>query len=253
MCPGAEKPRRVVQEPEQRWSDRQNAGGRNGVEALSETKAVPGWQANLRMIVRVSAAAGATAVLAASPAFAGDIDGVPVEQTATLQGAPLVAALAPAEAVASEAAPLEAPAVRRLSARLQCVPYAREQSGVELRGNASTWWAQARGMYVRAKTPDSGNVMVMRGYRNPGRGHVAVVRQVLSDRSIIVDHANWLNSGEVTLNVPIVDVSPNNDWSQVRVWHIPTQSWGVRVYNVQGFIAPKPAGAQGGAVSHIAR
>jgi surface antigen len=220
---------------------------------LIEPMSMTGWQANVRTIVRFSAVLGATAALAASPAFAGEIDGMPVEETASLTGAPLMAALAPAEAVADEAAPLEAPAVHRLSARLQCVPYAREESGVELRGNASTWWAQARGMYVRTKTPDSGNVMVMRGYRNPGRGHVAVVRQVLSDRSIIVDHANWLNSGEVTLNVPIVDVSPRNDWSQVRVWHIPTQSWGVRVYNVQGFIEPKPVGSEGGAVSHAAR
>ena len=227
--------------------------GRNGVEALIETKAFPRWNASVRTLVRFSVAVGATAALASSPAFAGDIDGAPVEETATLTGAPLLAALAPAEAVAQEATPIDAPAVRRLSARLQCVPYARDESGVEIRGNASTWWAQARGMYVRARKPDSGNVMVMRGYRNPGRGHVAVVRQVLSERSIIVDHANWLNSGEVTLNVPIVDVSPRNDWTQVRVWHIPTQSWGVRVYNVQGFIEPKAVGSEGGAVSHAAR
>jgi surface antigen len=220
---------------------------------LIETSAFPRWGASVRTVVRLSAVLGATAALAASPAYAGDIDGVPVEETATLTGAPLMAALAPAEAAAQEAAPIAAPAVHRLSARLQCVPYAREESGVDIRGNASTWWAQARGMYVRTRKPDSGNVMVMRGYRNLGRGHVAVVRQVLSERSIIVDHANWLNSGEVTLNVPIVDVSPRNDWSQVRVWHIPTRSWGVRVYNVQGFIAPQPLGSQGGAVSHTAR
>lgn len=220
---------------------------------MSEPSFVHGWQANVRTIVRLTAVLGATAALASSPAFAGDIDGVPVEDSASLQGAPLMAALAPAQAVVDEVEPLEAPAVHRLSARLQCVPYAREESGVTLRGNASTWWQQARGMYVRAKKPDSGSVMVMRGYRNPGRGHVAVVREVLSDRSIIVDHANWLNSGEVTLNVPIVDVSPRNDWTQVRVWHIPTQSWGVRVYNVQGFIIPKAAGPSGGAPSMIAR
>lgn len=220
---------------------------------MNESRALPRWEAKVWTIVRISAAVGATAALAASPAFAGEIDAVPVEEAATLTGAPLMAALAPAEAVAKESAPIEAPAVHRLSARLQCVPYARDESGVEIRGNASTWWRQARGMYVRTQKPFSGNVMVMRGYRNPGRGHVAVVRQVLSERSIIVDHANWLNSGEVTLNVPIVDVSAANDWSQVRVWHIPTQSWGVRVYNVQGFIEPKPVGSGGGGVTHAAR
>lgn len=220
---------------------------------MTESRARPRLEASIRTFVRVTAVVGATAVLAASPAFAGEIDGVPVDESASLTGAPLLAALAPAEAAVEAAAPIEAPAVHRLSARLQCVPYAREASGVEIRGNASTWWRQARGMYVRAQKPDAGNVMVMRGYRNPGRGHVAVVRQVLSERSIIVDHANWLNSGEVTINVPIVDVSPANDWSQVRVWHIPTQSWGVRVYNVQGFIVPKPIGSGGGGVTHAAR
>lgn len=220
---------------------------------MSEPSFVHGWQANVRTIVRLTAVLGATAALASSPAFAGDIDGVPVEESASLQGAPLEAALAPAETMVAEVAPLKAPAVHRLTARLQCVPYAREESGVELRGNASTWWQQARGMYLRTQKPESGSVIAMRGFRNPGRGHVAVVRQVLSDRSIIVDHANWLNSGEVTLNVPMVDVSPRNDWTQVRVWHIPTQSWGVRVYNVQGFILPKATGPAGGAPSMIAR
>ena len=113
---------------------------------MSEPSFVHGWKANVRTIVRLTAVVGATAALASSPAFAGDIDGVPVEDTASLQGAPLMAALAPAEAVVAEVEPLEAPAVHRLSARLQCVPYAREESGVELRGNASTWWRQARGM-----------------------------------------------------------------------------------------------------------
>ena len=26
------------------------------------------------------------------------------------------------------------------------------------------------------------------------------------------------------------------DWSEVQVWNIPTRQWGVRRYNVQGFI-----------------
>jgi hypothetical protein len=36
----------------------------------------------------------------------------------------------------------------------------------------------------------------------------------------------------------VLDVSPNNDWSQVRVWHIPGGHWGGRVYSVEGFIHP---------------
>lgn len=78
----------------------------------------------------------------------------------------------------------------------------------------------------------------MRGYRDPGRGHVAVVTHVESERVIIVDQANWLNGGEVSVGVPVMDVSPNNDWSEVRVWYIPTGQWGARIYEAQGFIHP---------------
>ena len=39
----------------------------------------------------------------------------------------------------------------------------------------------------------------------------------------------------------VVDVSADNDWSQVRVWNAKTRSWGTRVYLVEGFIGPGPA------------
>ena len=78
----------------------------------------------------------------------------------------------------------------------------------------------------------------MRGYNDPGRGHVAVVARIVSSRVILVNHANWLNHGEISLNVPVADVSPNNDWSQVRVWYIPNAQWGARVYQADGFIHP---------------
>jgi surface antigen len=122
------------------------------------------------------------------------------------------------------------------SARLQCVPFARRESGIELYGDANTWWSQAAGRYPRSNVPAEGSVLVMRGYNNPGRGHVAVVTAIESDRIIRVDHANWLNRGEVSVGVPIIDVSPENDWSEVRVWHIPGGHWGGRVYQADGFI-----------------
>lgn len=129
-------------------------------------------------------------------------------------------------------------------ARLQCVPFARRESGVEIYGNANTWWAQARGRYETAQTPSEGAVMVLRGYASANRGHVAVVREVVSPRLVIVDHANWLNGGEVTRDVPIMDVSEAGDWSEVRVWHVPGRHWGGRTYNVQGFILNLLAEAQ---------
>ena len=121
-------------------------------------------------------------------------------------------------------------------ASLQCVPFARRESGVEIYGNANTWWRQAQGRYETAETPSEGAVMVLRGYATANRGHVAVVKEIVSPRLVIVDHANWLNGGEITRDVPIMDVSEAGDWSAVRVWHVPGRHWGGRSYNVQGFI-----------------
>lgn len=124
------------------------------------------------------------------------------------------------------------------TANLQCVPFAREASGVEIFGNANTWWAQASGRYPRSNSPAFGSVFVMHGYNTNARGHVAVVTHIDSDRVIRVDQANWLNGGEISRGVPIMDVSPNNDWTEVRVWHIPGGHWGGRIYRADGFIHP---------------
>lgn len=134
--------------------------------------------------------------------------------------------------------PSSPPRVADHSARLQCVPYARNASGIAIYGNANTWWAQAEGRYARSSMPAAGSVLVMRGYNTSRRGHVAYVTHVESSRLIRVDHANWLNGGEISVGVPVLDVSPDNDWSQVRVWHVPGQTWGARVYRAQGFIHP---------------
>lgn len=130
------------------------------------------------------------------------------------------------------------PRVADYSARLQCVPFARQASGVQLFGDANTWWRQAAGRYPRSNSPAFGSVFVIQGYNNPGRGHVAVVTHIDSSRLIRVDHANWLNEGEISVGVPILDVSPNNDWTEIRVWHIPGGHWGGRVYRAEGFIHP---------------
>ena len=122
--------------------------------------------------------------------------------------------------------------------RLQCVPFARNASGVQLFGDANTWWAQAAGRYPRSNSPAPGAVLVTRGYRDASRGHVAVVASVVNERLILVDHANWLNGGEVSVSVPVTDVSPQNDWSEVRVWYAPLQALGGTHWPVHGFIYP---------------
>lgn len=120
----------------------------------------------------------------------------------------------------------------------ECVPFARTISGVAIWGDAVTWWAQAEGKYPRSSRPAEGSVLVLRGWQDDKRGHVAVVKAMLNSRVLRVDHANWLHGGEVSLDVPVIDVSPANDWSQVRVWHVPGMYWGGRTYQSQGFIHP---------------
>lgn len=124
---------------------------------------------------------------------------------------------------------------------LQCVPYARSESGIEIRGNANRWWQLAAGKYQRSRRPEEGSVLVMKGYQTARRGHVAVVKQIVDSRTIVVDHANWGNDGRIYLQAPIRDLSPKNDWSQVQVWFTPGQQWGRRVYKAKGFILPTTA------------
>lgn len=122
--------------------------------------------------------------------------------------------------------------------RLQCVPYARDASGIEIYGNAATWWKSAAGKYRRGHTPAPGTVMVFKSSSDNRYGHVAVVRSIKSSRLIVIDHANWFGQGEITTAIPVIDVSPRNDWSQVRVWWLPDNQWGMRVFSIAGFIHP---------------
>jgi surface antigen len=123
---------------------------------------------------------------------------------------------------------------------LQCVPYARQRSGVSIYGDAYTWWDKAAGRFERGTAPKQGAVMVLFGYAGRYRAHVAVVRELVTAREIKVDHANWLDDGQIHLDDPVQDVSADNDWSQVRIWNIRAGVWGSRTYTVQGFIGPGP-------------
>lgn len=99
--------------------------------------------------------------------------------------------------------------------RVWCVPFARIVSGVEIRGNANTWWGQAAARYPRGHTPLPGAVLNFRASSAMPMGHVAVVSEVLDTRTIRVVQANWTRN-KVTVDA-VIDVSPRNDWSQVRV------------------------------------
>lgn len=104
----------------------------------------------------------------------------------------------------------------RPKGRLWCVPFARAVTGVDLKGNAKTWWAQAKDRYARGQEPQVGAVMSFAASRAMPMGHVAVVSKVLSDREILVDHANW-ERNRITQDTLVVDVSEKGDWSRVKV------------------------------------
>ena len=119
---------------------------------------------------------------------------------------------------------------------VQCVPYVRAHSVVDIHGDAYTWWEKAAGVYDRSSAPVEGSVMVMVGYAGKHRAHVAIVRRLVTPREIRIDHANWLNDGAIYVNDPVEDVSSGNDWSVVRVYNLKTGGWGVKLFPVQGFI-----------------
>ncbi|WP_246588037.1 CHAP domain-containing protein [Paracoccus bogoriensis] len=137
----------------------------------------------------------------------------------------------------------QAAARRAQGQRVWCVPFARDLSGIDLRGNAGTWWNAAQGVYARGKEPQVGAVMVFSAGRNLRVGHLAVVSEVVSPREIRIDHANW-ERNRVTLRQRVVDVSPRNDWSMVRVESVPGTLG--RPYSISGFVYNQRVGrAQG--------
>ncbi len=128
----------------------------------------------------------------------------------------------------------------------QCVRFAREFSGIQIFGDAHTWWGQAQDEYRTGRQPEVGSVLVFQPTGRMTRGHVAVVSNILTERVVRISHANWGGSrGRIERDVTVVDVSPDNDWSQVRVWHNPSEDLGVSVYPTFGFIyQPSQEGVQ---------
>jgi surface antigen len=121
-------------------------------------------------------------------------------------------------------------------ARLQCVPYARSVSDVQIHGNAYTWWDQADGSYERGNRPRVGAVLTFKKTRAMPLGHVAVVREILDDRRVLLNHANWSGPGMIERQALAIDVSDAGDWSKVRVWYAPQHGMGLRENPTYGFI-----------------
>ena len=120
---------------------------------------------------------------------------------------------------------------------VECAPFAREMSGINLYGPAYSWWNAAAGRYPRQHQPIVGSVMVFERSSRLPSGHVSVVIAHTSAREIAVTHANWVRH-RVSSRQRVTDVSPANDWSLVQVFWPPSGTLGSSAYPVAGFIGP---------------
>jgi surface antigen len=118
-----------------------------------------------------------------------------------------------------------------------CVAYARDVTGIRLDGNAASWWPHAEGRYERGNRPALGAILVFRPHAGMHVGHVAVVSRVVGPREVLVDQANWVR-GRVTKAMSVVDASPLNDWTSVKVIEPHSGTHG-RENPTYGFIYPR--------------
>lgn len=123
---------------------------------------------------------------------------------------------------------------------VQCVPYAREVSGLPIRGDAHTWWEQAAQLgYARGTQPLPGAVLVLKQTSKLRQGHVAVVRHLVDARHIDVAHSNWGSDQDtrsaIYKRMRVEDVSQGNDWSMLRFWNKDEGVYGFP-YPAHGFI-----------------
>lgn len=129
------------------------------------------------------------------------------------------------------------PSAANAQSYLQCAPFARLFSGIQLFGAAGGWWSQAIGKYAEGAAPKLGSVLVFKAVGAMRSGHVATVTQLVSDRIIKVTHANWGGAkGQVEHDVTVMDTSARNDWSAVKVWYRPIGDIGTHAYPTYGFI-----------------
>lgn len=130
--------------------------------------------------------------------------------------------------------------VSYMSSAEQCVPYARRVSGIQLYGDAYSWWntATPRG-YRCGQVPQIGAAFILASTHQMPEGHVAVVNGITDARHITVTHSNWGDTRgrrKVLYHaMPVEDISPNNDWTRVKFWNYEKNVYGFP-YASKGFI-----------------
>jgi hypothetical protein len=130
----------------------------------------------------------------------------------------------------------------RRAAAGNCALYARAVTGVDLYGAAGGWWYEAAGRYQRGQSPAVGSILVFRPTGSIPSGHVAVVAKVVGPSMVLVDQSNWYH-GQVTLRTPVVDTSPNHDWTTVAVMDLGSGQLG-RDNPTFGFVYPQNGSSQ---------
>jgi hypothetical protein len=126
--------------------------------------------------------------------------------------------------------------------RIPCVQFVRATTDFRLSGNAHLWWSRAAGVHARGSVPEVGSILSFKSIKSMPLGHVAVVSRVISSREIEIDHSNWVNRG-VIRGAEVVDVSPRNDWTAVRVSLKPGAAAYGSIYPTNGFIYARPHGS----------
>lgn len=166
----------------------------------------------------------------ATPASAG--------QAAARQSSARQAAARPGEATSRQQARASGrQAAQAPRSRIQCVQYVVANSAFRVRGNARDWWRNSAAIHARSNMPEPGSVLSFRSVKTMPLGHVALVTRVVSEREILVDHANWTR-GAISRSHSVIDVSPRNDWTAVRLAVKPgagASTYG-SIYPTDGFI-----------------
>jgi hypothetical protein len=120
---------------------------------------------------------------------------------------------------------------------IQCVAFAKADAGIVIPGNARDWWSNAAGTYQRGRRPEVGSVLSFMANGRMPLGHVAVVSDVEDSRTIHIDQSHW-NSGGISRDIEVKDVSEDNDWTAVRVQLGHGEAFG-SIYPTHGFIYPR--------------
>jgi len=170
---------------------------------------------------------GATLLLAAAACSSDESASLPSQTSPTVAAPPV------------QTTALAIPPAPRNDQRMQCVPYARAFTGIFIRGDAWTWWHSAGGQFSRGNVPEPYSLLVLARTDRLRAGHLSVVVAVDGPREIRVSHANWLNDERILEDMPVIDVSDRNDWSQVRFWNPDTNAFG-RTYEAYGFVYRNP-------------